>query len=155
MCSKVVHLLPEDKLQKYQDKFLYKLVDPEYFVDSTTEVELRTNFLKPFADNHILKFIVMKRKYNPDYAKSFYCNLEITHAGLESRFKNKVVKFDYYDFHMYFGMSYNGSDMSIAKGYDYDTVYFLMSISKFVCENIDMSNLQISQVKFDIRLLLV
>lgn len=51
LCSKVAHLFPEDSLQKYQDKFLYKTVDPKYFVDATAEAELKTKFLKTFADN--------------------------------------------------------------------------------------------------------
>ncbi|KAI5422450.1 hypothetical protein KIW84_045771 [Lathyrus oleraceus] len=121
LCSKVIHLLPEDSLQKYKDKFLYKHVDPEYFVDSTAEIELKTNFLKPFVNHHLLKFIGMKRKHNPDCVKAFYCNLEITHAGL--------------------------------KNSDYDKFSFVMSISKVVCKNMEMSNSQINQVKFDMRLL--
>lgn len=82
LCSKVIDLLPEDILQKYQDKFLYKPVDPEYYVDAISDIELRTNFLKPFADNHLMKFIGMKSKYNLDYVKAFYCNLELTTKGL-------------------------------------------------------------------------
>lgn len=105
-------MLPKDNLQKYQDNFHYKPVDPEYFVNATTEVELKTKFLKPFANNNLLKFIGMKRKYNPDYVKAFYFNLELTSVGLESRFKNKVVKFDYFDFTKYFGLKYKGSNVS-------------------------------------------
>lgn len=115
LCSKVAHLLLEDSLQKYQDKFPYKLNDPEYFVDAASEAELKAKFLKPFAENDLLKLIGMKKIYNPDYVKALYYNLELTIAGLESRFKNKVVKFDYSDFNKYFGLSYGGSDMSITK----------------------------------------
>lgn len=43
--------------------------------------------------------------------------------------------------------------MSIAKDSDYDKVSFVMSISKVVCKNMEMSNLRIHQVKFDMRLL--
>lgn len=78
LCRKVSHLLPKDGLKKYQDKFLSKLVDPEYFVDGVVEVELKTRFPKPCADNNFLTFIGMKRKYNPYYVKDFYCNLELT-----------------------------------------------------------------------------
>ncbi|KAI5424886.1 hypothetical protein KIW84_030896 [Lathyrus oleraceus] len=65
LCGNVAHLLPEDSLQKYIDKFLYKLVDPEPYVNSPAKAELKTKFLKPFTDNNMLSFIGMNRKYNP------------------------------------------------------------------------------------------
>lgn len=76
-------------------------------------------------------------KYNPNYVKVFYYNLELTTTGLESRFKNKV-KFDYSNFSKYFGFPYDGSDMSVANSSDFDKVSFVLSISKSFCENMEM-----------------
>lgn len=112
-----------------------------------------TNFLKPFVDNHLLKFIGMESKYNLDYVKAFYCNLELITALFESRFKKKVVKFDYSDYNKYLGLSYDGSNMFVSKSSDYDKISFLLSISKSVCENMEMSNFGISQLKFCMHLL--
>lgn len=146
-------MFPEDSLQKYQDKFLYKAVDHGYFVEATAKAELKTKILKPFADNNLLKFIGMKRKYNPYYVNAFYYNMELTFVGLKNRFKNKVGKFDYSDFNKYFGLSYERLNMSNAKESNYDKVSFVLSISKYVCEHMEMSNLSISHIEFDMRLL--
>lgn len=135
LCSKVIHLLPGDSLQRYQEMFFKKLVDPEYYVDLSAEVELRAKFLKPFGDHNLLKFTGMKKKYNPNYVKAFYYNLELTTVGLESRFKDKIVKFDCSDFTKYFGLSYTGSDMSIKKCSRYDKIPFVLSISKSFVKN--------------------
>lgn len=150
--SKVAHLFAEDNLQKYQDKLLYKPVDPRYFIDSTAEVELKTKFLKPFADNNLLTFIGMKRKYNPDLVKAFYCNLELTIVGLESRFKNNIFKFVYSNFTKYFDLTCEGN-LSNTKKPEYDKALFVLAISKYVCEHMEISNFRISQIKFDMRLL--
>lgn len=104
LCGNVAHLLPADSLQKYNDNFVYKLVDSEYYVNSYAENELKTKFLKPFDDKNILTFISLNRKYNPDYVKAFQCNLESTTSGLQSRFKDRIMKLSYSNFINYFGM---------------------------------------------------
>lgn len=61
LCRKVEYFSLEDSIQNYQDKFLYKLVDPEYFFDNSAEAELKTKFLKLIVDNNLLSFIRIKR----------------------------------------------------------------------------------------------
>lgn len=153
LCGNFVHVLPEDSLKKYTDKFLYKLVSPEYYVNSSTEAELKTKFLKPFADNNLLTIIRMSRKHNPDYVNAFYCNLELTSASLQSRFKDKIMKFNYSDFITYFGMKSEGTNVSNSKGKYYVKVSFVLDISKFVREHMEMLNLRIGQIKFGMRLI--
>ncbi|CAI8606179.1 unnamed protein product [Vicia faba] len=75
LCHKVKHLLPEDIFQLYQEKLTNKPVDIEYYVDASVKVELKENFVKLFANHKLLKFIGLKKKYNLDYVKAFYCNL--------------------------------------------------------------------------------
>ena len=82
LCHKVKHLLPEDSLQVYQKKFLNNPVASEYYVGSSSKVELKAKFLKPFSFHHMLKFIGLNKKYNPDYVKVFYCNMVKTLVGL-------------------------------------------------------------------------
>lgn len=134
LCHKVKHIVPKDSLQVYQEKFLNKLVDPEYYVDSSIEVELRDKFLKPFGFHHLLKLIGLNRKYN----------LVRTLTGVESRFKVKVIKFNYMDFAKYLGLAYDGYNMDISRSSNYDRIYFVLSISKSVCENPAMLNFGIS-----------
>ena len=112
-----------------------KPIDLEYYVDSYAEVELRAKILKPFPFHHMLKFIGLNKKYNQDYVKVFYYNLVQTLDGLESRFKDKVIKFNYMDFSKYIGLTFGGYDIAIARSYDYDRISFVLSISKFVCKN--------------------
>lgn len=95
----------------------------------------------------------MKIKYNLDYVKAFYCNLELTSTGLKSRFKNKVIKFDYSDFVKYFGLKYEGSNVSNSKESKYEKVSFVFPFPTFFCEHIEMLKLRTSQNKFDIQLL--
>lgn len=95
----------------------------------------------------------MNRKYNPDYVKAFYYNLELTTPGLQSKFKNKIVKFGYYDFINYFGMRSEGTNVSNSKGKHYEKVVFVLYISKHVCEHVEMSNLRVRQIKFGMRLI--
>lgn len=77
----------------------------------------------------------MKKKYIPNYIKVFSCNLELFSVSLESRFKNNIIRFDYFDFDKYFGLSYGGSNMSNSKEFDYDKILFVLSISKYVYEH--------------------
>lgn len=84
------------------------MIDPKYYVDATTEIELRAKFFKPFADHNLLKFIRLNKKYNPNYLKAFYYNLVRTPRGIESRFKDKIIKFNLSDFNKYFSMKCEG-----------------------------------------------
>lgn len=82
LCPKVKLLFPEDSLQVYQKKFLNNPVASEYYVGSSSKVELKAKFFKPFSFHHLLKFIGLNKKYNPDYVKVFYCNMVKTLVGL-------------------------------------------------------------------------
>lgn len=62
--------------------FLNKPIEHECYVDKTSKVVLREKILKLFADRKLLKFIGLNKRYNPDYVKAFYCNLEQTPLGL-------------------------------------------------------------------------
>lgn len=64
----------------------------------------------------------MNKKYNPNYVKVFYCNLVITHVGRESRFKDKVIKFNYMNFSKYLGLTFGCSDMVVGRPSDYDRI---------------------------------
>lgn len=125
LCGNIAYLLHEDSLEKYIDKFLYKPVDPEYYVNSSAKADLKIRFLKPFTNNNLLSFICMNMKYNPEYVKEFYRNLELTSVGLESRFKNKIVKFSYSDFITYFGLKVEGYNVSSTKEKENDKVVFV------------------------------
>ncbi|CAI8588780.1 unnamed protein product [Vicia faba] len=110
---------------------------------------LREKFLKPFSNHNLLKFIGLSKKFNPDYVKAFYCNLELTTTGLKSKFKDCAVKFRYCDFTKLYWLTSSSSSVTAARLSQYDTVHFVLSISKFVTENIVMSNFPISQVMFN------
>ncbi|KAI5430605.1 hypothetical protein KIW84_034989 [Lathyrus oleraceus] len=127
LCGNVAHLLHEDSFQKYIDKKIYKPIDPEYYVNNYVESELKTKFLKLFVDNNLLTLIGLNREYNPDYVKDFYYNVELTAAG--TNLSNPKEEQDYEDF------------------------AFVLDISKFVYEHMEMSNLRISQIKFGMRLI--
>lgn len=92
-----------------------KLIELEYNVDKTSEVELRAKFLKLFANQKLLKFIGLNKKCNLDHVKAFYCNLELTTIGFETRFKDRVVKFGYLDFTTYFDLKSEGSSLVVAR----------------------------------------
>lgn len=122
-----------------------KPVDPKYYVDASTKVELKAKFLKLFAN------LMLNKKYNHVYVKAFYFNLVQTLGGIESRFKDKTIRFNYMDFTKYLILTFEGSNMSVARSSDDDKVSFVLSITKFICNNHAMSNFDISQVEFDIR----
>lgn len=153
ICHKVIHILLKDSLKQYYDSLLDKHVDPEYYVDSTYEVELREKFPKPFVDHDLLKFMGLSKEFNPDHVKAFYCNLELRTTGFESRFKDHVVKFGYHDFTKYLGLTYYGLSGTASRLLDYDRVHYVMWISKFVVEKRGISNFSISKVKFNIWIL--
>ncbi|KAL5072979.1 hypothetical protein RYX36_011963 [Vicia faba] len=142
MCHKLIHLLPENCLKVYHKKFLNKLVEPEYYVDNTLETELRAKFLKTFIDNNLLKFIGLRNKFNPDHVKAFYCNLVRTTAEIERKFKDHVVKFYYGDFTRYLGLTSSIANIFVDISPEYDRVCFVLSISKLVSENIEISGIK-------------
>lgn len=152
LCHKVKHLLPEDNLQLYQDKFMNKHFGPKYYVNVSSKTKLRTKFFLPFDRANLLNFIGLKKKYNPNYVKAFYYNLVVFPAGLESRFKDKIVKFTYSIFIKYLDMVSDGADIFVRFP-EYDRVSYVLPISKSVFENLDISKIGISQGKFDIRFL--
>lgn len=53
LCYKVKHLLSEDSLKVYSEKFLNKPIELEYYVDTSSEIEFRAKFLKPFPEQDI------------------------------------------------------------------------------------------------------
>lgn len=116
-------------------------------MNSSTENELKTKFLKPLANNNLLTFIGKNQKYNPDYVKAFYCNLEHTTSSLQSRFKDRIMMFGYSNFINYFGMRSEGTNVFNSKGKDYEKVGFVLDISKFVCEHMEMFDLRVSENK--------
>ncbi|CAI8616505.1 unnamed protein product [Vicia faba] len=101
---------------------------------------------------NLLKFIGLKRKYCPDYVKAFYYNRVVTPTGIDSRFKYKLVKFDYFDFRKYLDLASSGALLDAAP-INYDKVSHVLAISKFVVESPSMSNFSIIQVNFDMCLL--
>ncbi|KAL5074970.1 hypothetical protein RYX36_013954, partial [Vicia faba] len=60
LSHKVKSLLLVDSLKRYQENFLDKHVDPEYYVDATSQNELRMKFLQPFSYANLLTFIGLK-----------------------------------------------------------------------------------------------
>lgn len=48
LCHKVKHLLLEDSLKVYSEKFLNKSIEFEYYVNNTSEVEVRVKCLTIF-----------------------------------------------------------------------------------------------------------
>ncbi|KAL5059855.1 hypothetical protein RYX36_031459 [Vicia faba] len=105
---------------------------------------------KVTPDAKIKKKSSKDKKYNPDYVKRFYYNLVETPAGIESRFKDKVVKFTYSDFTKYLDLVSGGADIFVRFP-DYDRISYVLSISKSVCEKPAMSNFGISQLILDIN----
>lgn len=120
-------------------------------MNSYPENELKNKFLKPFADNNLLTFIGMNCKYNPDYVNAFYCNLELTTSGFQSRFKDRIVKFIFSDFINCFGMRSEGTNVSNSKVKDYEKISFVLDISIYVCEHMEILKFRISQIKFGMR----
>lgn len=81
--------------------------------------------------------------------KAFYYNLKLTVVGLESRFKDHVIKLDYTNFNSHFGFKSSSMNVYVAKSYKYDRIEFAQSISKFVFGyHLDVENFKISQIKF-------
>lgn len=132
MCHKVKHLLLKDNLKLYKEQFTNKSIDHEYHVDASAEVEVRAKFLKPFDDHKLLKFIGLIKKYNHDYVKAFYYNLVRTLSGIESMFKDKVIRFHYTNFSKYLGLTSFYLNVTGTKHTEYDIVCFVLSISKYV-----------------------
>ncbi|CAI8612604.1 unnamed protein product [Vicia faba] len=77
-----------------------------------------------------LHFIGLNKKFNPNNVKHFYCNLVKNIGGTESRFKDKIIRFNYMDFTKYFGMKFEGPNMSVVRSIEYDRIYFVLSYSK-------------------------
>lgn len=125
LCYKVKHLLSEDSLKVYSEKFLNKPIELEYYVDTSSEIEFRAKFLKPFPDHKLLKFIGLNKIFNPNHVKEFYYNLERTNVVIESRFKDCVIKFDYSDFIKHFGLKSEDSSLTIAESSQYDRILFV------------------------------
>lgn len=131
-----------------------KLIQSKYFVNKRVESDLKVKFLQPFAKHNLQKFIRLNKNFNPHHVKFFYCNLELTTAGLVSKFKNRVVKFNYIDFATHFGLKSVGMDVCVSKSSQYERIFFVQSISKYVFgDRLDMANFHISQVKFEMRIL--
>lgn len=76
----------------------------------------------------------LNKKYNLDHLKAFDCNLEQTPGGIDSKFKEHVVKFGYPDFTTYFGLKNEVSSVMLVASIspDCDRISFVQSISKFV-----------------------
>lgn len=82
-----------------------------------------------------------------------YYNLEQNPAGIESRFKDRVVKFSYLNFTTRLGLTFEGTNMYVARSPDYNGISFMQSTSKSVCDQLGMVNFNIRQVRFDMRIL--
>lgn len=144
ICRKVKHMWPEENLKLYSKKFLNKPIEHEYYVDKTAEVDLRVKFLKPFSNHKLMNFICLNKKFNPHHVNTFYCNIELTTTRMESRFKDRVVKFGYHDFTTHFGLKIDRMSISISKALEYDRISFVQSISKYVFYHLGMDNFHIS-----------
>lgn len=102
-----------------------KPIGLEYYVDKSAEIDLRSKFYKPFDNHKLPKFIGSNKKFNPDLVKAFYCKLEQTPGGIESRFKDRVVKFNYLDFNTYFNLKLEGPSIDVARSPEYDRTSFV------------------------------
>lgn len=112
------------------------------------------DFLKPFGNHKLLKFIRLNRKFNPDHVKSFYCNLKVSSTCLECNFCNKVSKFTLDDFKYYLGLESKENDACISNLIDFVRENFVKFISKSVYKDfLGMENFHISQVKFEMRII--
>ncbi|KAL5068944.1 hypothetical protein RYX36_019831 [Vicia faba] len=100
----------------------------------------------------LLKFIRLKRKYYHDYVKAFYFNIFVTRTGLESKFNDKLIKFDYSDFKKYLDLTSSGALVDVSQ-INYDKVSHVLDISKSIVESPGILNFSIIQVKFDMCLL--
>lgn len=64
-----------------------------------------------------MNFIRLNRKYNPNQAKAFYCNIKVSSSGLECIFYNQVIKFTLDDFKHHFGLKSKGNEVYISNAY--------------------------------------
>lgn len=55
--------------------------------------EIAIDFLKPFQNRIILKFIGLYRKFNLNHVKAFYYRMETSSVGIQCRFNGKLIKF--------------------------------------------------------------
>lgn len=78
----------------------------------------------------MLKFIGLNKKFNPRHVKAFYYNLQLPHVSLVSKFKDRVVKFDYTYFIVHFNLKSVGMDVCVTKSLQYGRISFVQYISK-------------------------
>lgn len=62
-------------------------------MDMDAEREIDIDFLKPFEDHILLKFIGLHMKFNPDNVKAFYHRMGIVSGGIHCQFDGKLIKF--------------------------------------------------------------
>lgn len=102
-------------------------------------------FIQPFAKYSFLKFIGLDEIFNPDHVNAFYYNPKLDPTSLTSKFKDRVIKFDYNDFTAHFDFKYVGMNACVAKSSQYDKTSFVQSISKSIFgDHLDMTNFHMS-----------
>lgn len=77
---KARHMLFEDDYKKYVEKFFYKPIEVEYYVD---KVIVKINFPQPLEYHNFLKFIGLNKNFNPKTVKFFYSQVKFIRKVLE------------------------------------------------------------------------
>lgn len=86
--------------------------------------------------------------------KVFFCNLKVTSDGLECHLCDKLIKFNLKYFETHFGLFLKGNEVCISSAHGFVRFDLVKSISKSIFgDHLDMANLNISQVKFEMRIL--
>lgn len=114
MALKVNHLIIEHKYKKYGEIFRSKLIKSEYYVDRYSKYDIKIDFIQPFDNCDLLKFIDPHKKFNPNHVKAFCYNFKLTKLGLECQFYGKLINFYFANFKTHFGFEFKGMDVCIS-----------------------------------------
>ncbi|CAI8613373.1 unnamed protein product [Vicia faba] len=85
-------LLPEESLLRYLCSFSIKPVESEYFVEKNSETKIGVELLASCENHGLMKFLSLKKDYDPELVKAFYCNLKTIDDGLKCHLNDKLIK---------------------------------------------------------------
>lgn len=92
----------------YVETFLNKPIEVEYYIGKVVKTNIGIDFLQPFENCGLLKFIGLHKMYNPHHVKSFYYYMNYTQVGIEIQFCSKLIKFHFEEFNNNFGLENKG-----------------------------------------------
>lgn len=100
------------------------------------------DFLKPFENHNLMKFLSLSKQLNPNHVKEFLCNSHFTREGLECKFHGRLVYFTHADFLEHLGLEFKGKALWFRNS------EFVEFISKYIFKNLlDSANFSIIQMK--------